>query len=286
VLFKKTLRNILVLFSFFLFSLSNAQEINKKDSNGKNQGHWIFYTNKASQQNPQKRIKLQEGNYINGRKEGQWIFYYQDGVTPKIKAIFRNNRPYGLYEKYYSNGILKEKGSVVNNLNIDSIMTFHPNGKVEYAAILNIEGKEQGAVKYYYPNGKKEFEYLAINGSPAGAATIFFEDGTIKKKMEYTSSTEVVILEENQEPQIIIKPTQVIKEKTKAPKLGNPRTRGARFLPDGFNRCYSKNDEIWQDGYFKKGRLWEGKVFIYDKEGILTKVKIYKEGKFLADGQL
>ena len=271
---------------FFIFTLLPcffcfAQGNNKTDKSGQKQGFWTFYkTNKEDS------LKTEEGFFVDNRKEGEWLFYHEDGKTLRIKALFKNNRPSGKYQKYYSNGRVKEKGDIQNNININAISTYHVNGNLEYSAKLNREGKEQGEVKYFYPNGKIEFNYNAINGSPAGTATIYFEDGSVKKKMEYTSSTEVVTIEENEQPEKTIKSTDVVKNKNKAPKIGKPNTRGAKFLPDGFNRCYTSQDEIWQDGYFKKGRLWEGKVFIYDKEGILTKVKIYKEGKFLADGQL
>ena len=274
-------KTIFLLFILLPYFFSWSQENNKTDDSGQKQGFWTFYkTNKGV------KLKKEEGSFIDNRKEGEWLFYYDDGKTIRIKALFKNNRPSGKYEKYYSNGVLKEKGAIQNNININSISTYHLNGNIEYSANLNRDGKEQGEVKYFYPNGKIEFNYNAINGSPAGTAIIYFDDGSIKKKMEYTSATEVVTIEENKQPEKTIKPTDVVKNKNKAPKIGKPNTRGAKFLPDGFNRCYTTQDEIWQDGYFKNGRLWEGKVFIYDKEGILTKVKIYKEGKFLADGQL
>jgi ribosomal protein S1 len=40
------------------------------------------------------------------------------------------------------------------------------------------------------------------------------------------------------------------------------------------------------DGIFKNGNLWEGKVYEYDKDGILLKVKVFKEGVYHSDGQL
>jgi antitoxin component YwqK of YwqJK toxin-antitoxin module len=43
---------------------------------------------------------------------------------------------------------------------------------------------------------------------------------------------------------------------------------------------YNENDEIWLDGNFRNGNLWDGKVFSYGEDGLLRKVKIFKEGKF------
>jgi hypothetical protein len=43
---------------------------------------------------------------------------------------------------------------------------------------------------------------------------------------------------------------------------------------------------LFQDGEFKDGRLYNGKMYVYDEDGILLKVKIYKEGVYHSDGQL
>jgi hypothetical protein len=40
------------------------------------------------------------------------------------------------------------------------------------------------------------------------------------------------------------------------------------------------------DGQFKNSRLWDGKLYVYDSEGILLKIEIWKEGKYHSDGQL
>lgn len=62
-------------------------------------------------------------------------------------------------------------------------------------------------------------------------------------------------------------------------------TRGVPFKPNGYNKIYNDNDEIWQDGEYKNGKLWNGKVYIYDSDGILLRILIYKEGIYEADGQ-
>jgi antitoxin component YwqK of YwqJK toxin-antitoxin module len=49
---------------------------------------------------------------------------------------------------------------------------------------------------------------------------------------------------------------------------------------------YNANDEIWMDGEFKNGQLYDGKVYDYDQDGILQKVRIFKNGKYHSEGQL
>jgi len=46
------------------------------------------------------------------------------------------------------------------------------------------------------------------------------------------------------------------------------------------------NGEMNAEGEFKNGCLWNGRHFIFDKDGLLLKVEVYKEGKYHSDGQL
>jgi hypothetical protein len=70
------------------------------------------------------------------------------------------------------------------------------------------------------------------------------------------------------------------------PKITNPRMKGLRFITNGYNKVYNDNDEIWMEGEFKNGQLWDGKVYDYDADGILQKVRIFKTGRYHSDGQL
>jgi antitoxin component YwqK of YwqJK toxin-antitoxin module len=61
---------------------------------------------------------------------------------------------------------------------------------------------------------------------------------------------------------------------------------GAVFHPNGWNKVYNDQDEIWIDGKFKNAQLWDGKEFIYDTDGVLMKVKVFKNGEFFSNGML
>lgn len=72
-----------------------------------------------------------------------------------------------------------------------------------------------------------------------------------------------------------------------APQVTNPKVAlGLKFLPNGRNKLYTKTGEIWMDGDFKKGQLMDGKVFLYDSDQVLLKVRIYKNGAYERDGLL
>lgn len=67
--------------------------------------------------------------------------------------------------------------------------------------------------------------------------------------------------------------------------LGILDIKGQKWQLNGYNKVYNFDGEIWQDGIFKNGKLWDGKVYVYDCDGIFLKVKVYKEGVYYFDGQ-
>lgn len=71
------------------------------------------------------------------------------------------------------------------------------------------------------------------------------------------------------------------------PQVSHPKVAsGLKFLPNGRNKLYTKTGEIWMDGIFKKGQLMDGKVFLYDSDRVLLKVRVYKNGAYERDGLL
>lgn len=67
---------------------------------------------------------------------------------------------------------------------------------------------------------------------------------------------------------------------------GATANSGAPFYSNGYHTIYNKQALLWQEGTFKNGKLWDGKVYVFDKDGILLKVEIYKSGVYHSDGQL
>jgi antitoxin component YwqK of YwqJK toxin-antitoxin module len=280
------------LFLGFIFNstafagIYQDEKINKKDSKGKKQGKWIYFGKDRPEEGYPASGKVEEGAYKDDRKEGVWIKYYNDGVTPRLKGEYVNNRPQGSYVKIYPNGKVKEVGTFERNQYKDSLVRFYDNGVKEYEAKFNDSGKEQGSVKYYFANGQLEFEYISQNGKPVGKATRYYENGDIKESIVYAAdgSVEKSDQKEMVNPTVKIVETNVSRET--APKIVSPITKGIKFQANGYNKVFNINDEIWQDGTFKNGQLWEGKVYEYDKDGILLKVKVFKGGVYHSDGQL
>jgi antitoxin component YwqK of YwqJK toxin-antitoxin module len=272
----------------FGFDILGDQDgkINVTDAAGKKQGKWIYFGKDRPESGVPANGKVEEGKYLDDRKEGIWIKYHKDGVTPALKGNYSNNRPMGQYTRYWDSGLVKEKGTFEKNVYKDSLVRYHENGKVAFQGIYNNEGKESGKIKYYYPNGQLEYEYTSTNGVLTGKATRYYENGDIKEISTYDAGGNQTKTETREPVKAMVKVEDPSASKEKAPVVGTPKTQGVKWAPNGYNKLYNKDGEIWQDGTFKNGVLFDGKVYVYDSDGILLKVKVYKNGVYHSDGQL
>ena len=269
----------------FFISLSQ----NLKDENGKRYGKWVIKGGDRPNSGVPKDGKIEEGYFVNGRKEGEWIRYHKDGKTISLRGNYSNNRPKGEYKRYFKNGKLKEFGSFNEDQYKGILIRYHSNGKIAYQGNYNNSGKETGTIKYFYDNGNLALEYHAKNNSIEGKVIRYFEDGSLKESFIISTSGKILnaqifqklnksdsrTIEKNQDKKIIY-----------PPKIKNPNTKGLKFVPNGYNTIYNENDEIWMDGEFKNGQLWDGKVRDYDEDGILNKIRVFKLGIYHSDGQL
>ena len=273
--------------AFLLLSLfylgPNVYAQNLKDKEGKRTGKWIIY---KSNSGSLKDIKVEEGVFINGRKEGQWIKYFEDGKALKLKGSYSNNRPHGKFIRYYKNGQIKEKGSFSNSKFKGEYIRYHSNGKIKYLGNYNNLGEETGVIQYFHKNGNLAIQYTVKNALLNGKLTRYFEDGSLQKSISFSENGSIIAAKtfEKKLPEKTI--VNSADNSGNPPNIKNPKTKGVKFNSFGYNKVYNDNDEIWMDGIFKNSQLWDGKVYTYDRDGILQRVLVYKKGKYHSDGQL
>lgn len=224
----------------------SQKKINQTDGNNFKTGHWIYYGKDRPEMNYCSDCKVEEGEYVNDRKEGVWIKYYSNG-NPKLKGEFKNGRPHGPYEKFWENGNIKERGCFRNKTCLnDSVYFYNEEGELIRTDLIKYK---------YSPNGR-------IKES---------SDCTMKNDT-ITNNRSVNSIQNEQNHKIFYSSSK--------------NTKGVPFNPDGYNKVYNEKNELYLDGIFKNGLLWDGKHYIYDSDQILLYVEIYKEGKFLKKGQL
>jgi len=83
----------------------------------------------------------------------------------------------------------------------------------------------------------------------------------------------------------MVNPAEEIAKDTSGKKPPKPKVEKG-FKVNGYNKVINDDKEIWMEGEFKDGLLWDGKLYLYDEDGLLLKLEIYKEGVYISDGQL
>lgn len=280
---------LFITLSFGLYAQSDT--LNQKDSLGRKQGHWIFYGKDQPQKGYPLEGKIAEGEYLNDRRNGEWVMYYKDGETPKIKGFFKHGRPDGVFVKYYRNGKIKEQGTFNKMRYIDTLKRYNEEGVLIYVGIYNKGGKEHGAVRYFHHNGKPDLVKTFNNGVSVDTTKRFSFNGDLIELIIYDSRG--IEIKNFSKPQVIRDSTgkeiyriveppvnyDALNNKSKDTLKGNDKD-GYNKIPDG------NHDKPRMEGEFKNGRLWNGKLYIYDDDGLLLKIEIYKDGKYHSDGQL
>ena len=276
----------LLLFTLLICSLNTTFGQNKKDKNGKRTGKWVFTGAEKPNAGVSKNGKVEEGYFVAGRKEGFWVKYHKDGKTQKLKGNYVNNRPEGDYYRYNKSGKLVEEGSFGKEKFKGELVRYYANGKIAYKGNYNNEGKESGLIQYFYENGKVELEYTIKNDVLIGELKRYYSDGSLREEQKFDEKGNATTYKTYKQSEKTVKPEAATSNEIFPPTVKNPKTKGLKFVPNGYNKIYNLSEEIWMDGEFKNGQLWDGKVFDYDKDGILLKVRVFKNGKYHSDGQL
>lgn len=287
------IRTIIIIALCVGFHYVNAQNdsINRKDSEDKKQGHWIYYGADRPDQGYPNEGKIEEGRYVNDRKEGPWIKYWEDGKTMKLKGHYINSRPNGEYWKYHRNGILKEHGEFYKNQYNGSHEKYDSTGQLIYKSKYD-EGKLIDTAFMYFANGCLE------------AIEIMDDKGVRLRSIMYSKDDCNKVLEDiTQHPHGYIEPVTDFsfkKDSIVIRSIDYQENGTWRYYSNfvnefadenictdqGYLKKYNKDKELLFDGTCKNGRLTNGKLYFYDSDGILLRIEIWENGIFLRDGVL
>lgn len=261
---------------------SNRQ--NYTDDNGNRQGYWIIYGAMSVEEGFKKDAVVEEGAYVDNKRQGVWKKYYPTGQV-RSEINYESNRPFGDYKIFHANGKLEEKGYWKGNKNTGEFKRFHENGRIAQNFTFNTKGKRNGMQKYYYENGKPQMQIEIENGVAHGMMKTFYPDGSKKLEQRITNG------EIEEESVKAYEPKNKVFADVEIPPIPQKETVPVRdepnydvFKESGYNTLYNKNKQLSQVGDFKDGRLWQGKWYRYDQDGLLRKVEVYKEGRFIGYG--
>lgn len=262
--------------------------LNLVDELGKKQGKWILKGKHKPGSCYAPEQKAEEGKYADNRKIGKWLEYYCNG-NMKNQLTFQNGRPDGYAIMYHDNGKISEEGNWKNNRWTGPYKLYYENGQPQHEFNFNASGKREGPVKYFYENGQLAIEGNFVNGKEAGVIKEYHENGDIKAEKtfndgnvdvasikEYAPKKPIVkTVEKIEGPKVVLKPDEKVNGASKGPLVLN-----------GQNITYNKNKQITKDGVFKDNRLMDGKAYIYDVNGILQRISVYKNGNYVGDAPI
>ena len=128
-------------------------------------------------------------------------------------------------------------------------------------------GKEDGEVKEYFEDGSVK-SVRVFNGGQMDESQSTFKSApaAVRKDPEPVRDDA-----NNMKTSVKVAETQA------KPNVG-------LFDGNGQHTLSNKNRQISQKGEFKSGRLWDGKMYKYNSDGILTNVEIYQNGAYIGEG--
>ena len=226
--------------------------------------------------------KVEEGILVKGKKEAVWTKYYPDGKTPRLKGHYIADEPNGPYEKFYPNGIIKEKGVFFNHHYTDTLTYYFANGTISSISVFNKYGKQIGITKHYYNSGDLALSYELKEDKVRGEVTWYGKTGEMSSKLLINRFGKIKPIFHNEvafnaNMQTIVKGFNAI-------RVAGPILKDGSFDPNGYNVVYNKQDELFQVGTFKFGSIYNGKIYNYDADGILKSISIYRDGFYFSEG--
>ncbi|MNK02244.1 hypothetical protein D3C87_200640 [compost metagenome] len=306
------MNKLISIFTFLLLlsttgwgaKVREADTLNKLDAHGKRTGYWVVdEENDAT--SPDSKSKRKEGRYIKGRKFGAWICYYPDGETPRLIGEYLDNRPGGAYFRFDKKGELLQASTVPRKITQSQTLEAHNS---LFDCRMMFHNREMVAGQVFFSNRVFSVPYSyqfwveeSMHQNQSENAHVNFAWLSQNYPQLYSTYLNVRTTRrvnvENPEIQNVVSKIEKIQDSNSnthnrnaimnAPFVHAPRVaKGAVFQANGFNKLYTVSDEIWIDGLFRNGQLKDGKVFVYDRDGVLLKVRIFKDGLYVSDGGL
>lgn len=195
-------------------------------------------------------------------KQGHWIYYGRDRPDSGVPADgkveegnYVDDRKEGTWIKYHNDGKTpKLKGYYKNN---------RPQGHYTRG---NIDGSFRDSGDFSNMH-RGSYDSLRRGGAYDYSTAHSLASGSINPGNELPDSLKLY-------------PPQISATPNMGPHHAKP------FQPNGFNTIYNEDDAGWMEGTFKNGQLSDGKVYFYDSDGILLGISVYRDGKYVGEGQL
>lgn len=169
-----------LLSGYFTLSFSQS-EINKMDADGKRHGLW----KKTFDGSNQLRY---EGTFDHGTEVGKFKFYCEECKDqPMVIKDFSGKNNIAQVTYFTITGKLVSEGSMQGKDRIGEWVYYHKKSKNVMSREHYLNGKLDGSVVTYYPDGKITEEINYKNGIKEGENNYYSPDGVLLKKLFYVN---------------------------------------------------------------------------------------------------
>lgn len=266
---------------------STAQDtLNRMDGAGQKQGWWKIAAPVADKPGYTDGQLVEEGRYANSKRMGTWKRYWPNGKLMS-EINYTMGRPKGDYTTYYPDGKTEEKGTWDLDRNTGTFKRWHTNGQLAQDFVFNQYGVRDGMQKYYHENGQLEVAVKVVEGKEDGTLKRYYANGDLQQVAEFNDG---VINASNSK---YIKAVHKVDEpkpdadaKPAPARTEEQVTNAVIFRANGYNTLYDKQMRLAQQGQYVDGKLRDGKVYYYNKAGVLSRVDIYIGGRYAGQGVL
>lgn len=263
-----------------------ADTLNRTDDLGRKQGWWQVQSPVPDKPQYQDGQLVEEGRYNDNKRVGIWKRYWPNG-KPMSEITYVFGRPKGAYRTWYEDGTPEEQGAWDLDRNTGSFKRWHPNGRLAQDFIFDTNGLRNGDQKYYRENGNLEAEVTIQKGREEGELKRYYANGDLAETAEFDGGVADVNSFKSYEPKRRTVDLPLPKEAVAAPaKTAEEAPNSTLFKAEGWNTLYDLQHRLAQQGEYRGGRLWQGKIYRYDKNGILTGVEVYVNGRYAGKAQL
>ncbi len=262
---------------------TDQDTLNRVDDMGRKHGYWRFVAPSTEKAGYPDGALVEEGRYNGGKRVGLWRRYWPNGKVMS-EVTYQMGRPKGAYTTYYPSGRLEEQGTWDLDRNTGKFQRWHPNGQLAQDFVFNAYGVRDGEQKYFHENGKLAVQVNIEEGKEDGTLKRYTADGQLQQVAEFNDG--VVNPANSRYIRSVPKADDVKADPKAAPAPAvtpAETTNAVAFRENGFNTLYDRQLRISQQGEFVNGRLYDGKRYIYDANGILSRIQVYKGGRYAGD---
>jgi antitoxin component YwqK of YwqJK toxin-antitoxin module len=270
---------------------------NQTDGQGKRTGFWKITGELVNLPDYGPKSLVEEGKYENGLKTGIWKHYFSNGVLQN-RLTFVDNRPNGYAIMYHENGKIYEEGIWKNNRWVGNYKLYYDNGNVQHEFTFNEYGKREGKQVYWNEEGVKIIEGSWKEGHEDGILQEWYDDGQPKAdkffdggnlNMEKTKMYAPKTAQVAKKAEVPADPKIDTKIKATDQDLSGSKAMqvsGNVTVINGPATIYNKNRQVSKIGTFVNGKMVSGKVYIYSDNGILTRIAVYDNNIYKGDAPI